>query len=272
MYDLHIHTKNSHDSEQTLDEVCTFAIEKGLKGIAICDHVDMWFAKDLNTCDMMKTCIKEVKEAQKKYEGKLKIFQGVEMAEYLFDEKGAKEIMELCDYDVILGSVHSVKCEGFDDSYSRVDLSEKISKEIICAFLTEYFSKITEMIEKTDIDVLSHLTCPMRYINGKYKRNINIFDFKKEIENILYLIIKKEIALEVNTSNIDGPSSDFMPESEIIKLYNAMGGCLLTIGSDAHVPKRVGNAFNRAKRFLKETGFTHYYYYEKRKPVSAELF
>ena len=80
MFDSHMHTKNSPDSKQTIDEVCTSAITRGLNGIAITDHVDMWFYKKENTEERIRCCIKDVNAAREKYKDKLNIFQGVELA------------------------------------------------------------------------------------------------------------------------------------------------------------------------------------------------
>lgn len=264
MYDFHMHTKNSVDSKQTIDEICASAIEKGLRGIAVCDHVDMWFYHNLGTYDAIQTCISEVKAAKEKYGDRLEIFQGVEMAEYLYDAENAKILLNSCDWDVVLGSVHSVRFEEIDDSYSRIDFST-MAKEKIITFLREYFAHVMEMIEETDFDVLTHLTCPLRYINGKYDRNIDVLLFEKEIRAIFARIIEKRIALEVNTSGVGDRFGELMPSIPLLALYREMGGELLTIGSDAHVPHRVGNAIADTKDILRKLGFSTYCYYRNRK-------
>jgi hypothetical protein len=53
------------------------------------------------------------------------------------------------------------------------------------------------MVEKTDFDVLTHLTCPLRYIKGKYERNIDMMYFKNEIGDILKEIIRKDIQNQI---------------------------------------------------------------------------
>lgn len=272
MYDSHIHSKNSHDSKQTLDEICTSAINKGLKGVSVCDHVDMCFSKGLKTYGHMKTCIEEVKAAKEKYKNELKILQGIEMAEYFFDPEEAEQILHLCEYDVILGSSHTVYLEDFDDSYSRLDFSENVPDDKIYRLIKKYLYQLREMAEKTDFDVLAHINCPMRYINGKYKRNLDIMKFKKEITEILEIIISKEIALEMNTSGVSSNSIDgLMPNREIIALYKKMNGKLITLGSDAHVPQNISNGFALTKELLKREGFNCYYYFEKRKPHPVSL-
>lgn len=271
MYDFHMHTHNSLDSKQTLDEICESAIKKGLEGVAITDHIDMWFYDRENTEERIDNCIKEVNAAKKKYGDKLDIMQGIEMAEYLFEPKKADIIMNLTDYDVILGSVHSVFYEDWTDSYSRIDFGTEASVEKVKGFIREYFKKVLEMAEKTDFDVLSHLTCPLRYINGKYGRQIDSMVFKTEIEEILNLIIKRGISLEINTSGIGSSYDCTMPDSKIIKLYYDLGGKMVTLGSDAHVSDRIANGFEFAISKLKKIGFNEYYTFKKRKPISHKF-
>ena len=264
MFDLHIHTLHSVDSKQTIDEVCESALQKGLSGIAICDHVDMWFSENLDTPTQIQGCIEDVRRARAQYGDQLEILQGVEMAEYLYDPENADLILNLGEFDVILGSVHSVAFEEIDDSYSRIDFSQ-MPEEKLVRFMKKYFAHISEMIEKTDFDVLSHLTCPLRYINGKYGRNIEIRHFEKEILGIFDQIIRKDIPLEINTSGIGSFYSQYMPDVSLIRTYKNMGGKLITLASDAHVPQNVGNAFPVTRSVLQDIGFDGYCVFRKRK-------
>jgi histidinol-phosphatase (PHP family) len=270
MFDLHIHTFHSPDSKQTLGEICESALQKGLQGVAICDHVDMWFSEKLNTPAEIATCMEDVRRARAVYGDRLEILQGVEMAEYLHDPKNADRILSLGEFDVILGSVHSVAFEDIDDSYSRIDFSSMPEEKII-RFMKKYFFHISEMIDKTDFDVLSHLTCPLRYINGKYERNIDVHIFKKEILSILDEIIRRDIPLEINTSGLGSFYRQYMPDVSLIRTYKAMGGRLVTLASDAHVPQNVGNAFSDAKAILQDIGLDSYCIFRKRTLFERDL-
>ena len=67
MFDSHIHSQNSLDSKQTVDEICQAAIEKGLTGITVTDHVDMWFYEREHTYQRILSSIAEVTAAKEKY-------------------------------------------------------------------------------------------------------------------------------------------------------------------------------------------------------------
>lgn len=263
MFDLHIHTLRSPDSKQTLDEICAQAINIGLEGIAVCDHADTWFAEELRTEEAIKSCIADVKGAQKRYGSKLTVLQGLEMAEYLDDPEIAEKILSVGEFDVILGSVHSVRFETITDSYSRIDFSS-MPIEMIDRFLKEYLEHMAQMVEKTDFDVLTHLTCPLRYINGKYHRNADIMRHRNEIFSIFEQIIQKDIALEINTSGFDGDFAKLMPDLSLIRSYKEMGGKRITLASDAHVPQNIGKGFAEAAAALQNIGFEGYCIFRQR--------
>lgn len=122
------------------------------------------------------------------------------------------------------------------------------------------------MAEVGDFDVLAHLTCPLRYINGKYRRGLSIEPHRELITEILRTIIRREKALEVNTSGLHNFYGGLMPGREILAQYHAMGGRLITLGSDAHTADRLANGFDETVSLLKEIGFRDYCYYERRRP------
>ncbi|MBQ8254089.1 MAG: histidinol-phosphatase HisJ family protein [Clostridia bacterium] len=265
-YDFHMHSDNSLDGRQSVDDACRAAIEKGLRGIAITDHADICFFEKDDTINRFKKCIADVNEAKRKYDGQLEIYMGIEMAEYLTNEEGAENTLALTDYDVVLGSIHTVYFQDIDDSYSRIDFSS-MPKEKIIGFIDLYFDLMLEMLYKTDFDILTHLTCPLRYINGKYKRDIDIWLFESKIRSVLREVIDRGISLEINTSGYSTDGKYFMPEKDILSLYYEMGGRRVSIGSDAHISKNVSVGFNEAKNMLTDIGFDGYYVYKKREPI-----
>ena len=80
--------------------------------------------------------------------------------------------VDLVDYDVVIGSVHLVKYKDLTCAYSGIDFS-KLKEETIIEYLDAYFDDVLTMIETTDFDILAHLTCPLRYIKGKYNIDID---------------------------------------------------------------------------------------------------
>jgi histidinol-phosphatase (PHP family) len=50
-----------------------------------------------------------------------------------------------------------------------------------------------------------------------------------------------------------------------------MGGELITIGSDAHVPERIAGCFEETAEILRALGFKYYAVYKERKPQMLPL-
>jgi len=277
MFDSHIHSKNSPDSKQTLDEICLAAIEKGVKGIAITDHANMdllsaRFFGEIDNYQNIKNSIEDIYAAREKYKDKLQIFAGVEIGEYLHAPKESERILQMADYDIILGSVHYVKAAKWDLAYSKVVFDETVSEEEVTEYIRLYFEEMQEMIDKLDFDVLAHLTCPLRYINGRYKRNYDISGFYDTIKEILQKIIDKNIGLEVNTAGLmPAFETGLCPEEEILKLYYDLGGRTITLGSDAHRSVNIILGFEEAIEILKKIGFEYYCYYKKRQAKKVSI-
>ena len=85
---------------------------------------------------------------------------------------------------MIIGSVHAVRYKDIDIPYSCIDFS-KMTDDEIDEYLNIYFDDVLAMLKQGLYDVLAHLTCPLRYINGKYKRNVSSQRYEEKIIAIL---------------------------------------------------------------------------------------
>lgn len=264
-YDSHVHSLHSMDSTQPFPAICDQALELGLKGISITDHADVWFLDQLNTLETLSASIADAKEADARLHQRLRVFCGVELGEFQDDPRMGEKILHLTDYDVILSSVHAVHFEDWDFFYSAVNFGEA-PEDKLQRFLEAYFQKLLRMAEQDDFDVLTHLTCPLRYINGKYHRGVDWKPFAGLIDQVLEALIRRGKSLEVNTSGINSFYGDYLPGREIIQRYHDLGGQRITLGSDAHTATRLSNAFDEASAMLQEIGFAGCCHYEQRKP------
>ena len=272
MYDTHIHTKASQDSEQTFDMICKSAIEKGLNAVSFTDHVDLLVYSDEKNRKTILDTAEYAKKAKQIYGDKLDVFTGIEFAMSTLDKKKEAEFINMTDTDIVLGSVHSFVADEKIIRFSRDDLSENIvSKEKLYKYIETYYNDILKMAAEADIDVLCHLTYPIRYTNKKYNRDIDIYKFSEILTKILKTIIDRGIALEINTGKFENDMVDLAPTPDIIQKYYELGGRLVTIGSDAHIPERIGNGFEAVKTLLKSIGFGSYVYFKNRSPIFVKL-
>ena len=267
--DMHTHSEYSHDSVCSIEDMLLSQIKKGTEIFAVTDHFDTASNMDSDKFTPINSAYATFTELREKYEGKCLILFGIEIGEGFWYPEICKKVASLVDYDVVIGSVHLVKYKDLRMAYSKIDFS-RLDKETILQYIDAYFDDVLTMIEEVDFDVLGHLTCPLRYISGKYNIEIDVTYFNKKIERILYKIIQKGIALEVNTSSFEA-LHDFMPTIDIIKKYYEMGGCLITLGSDAHISANASAYFPETIQVLKDIGFHDIYYYKQRKPYKIAI-
>lgn len=91
------------------------------------------------------------------------------------------------------------------------------------------------------------------------------------IEEIFKLIIPNGQGIEINTSGFYYGLGRVLPSVDILKLYKEMGGEILTIGSDAHKPERLGEYYDHAVDVLKTIGFHYVATFENQKPVFHKI-
>lgn len=286
LYDLHTHTYFSHDSKNHFELSLEHALKNGVNGVAFTDHCDIVLAKEF---DVAKPIFKayDYAESIKQLYPDVEVLTGLELGESIENKFLTKQILAGRDFDVVIGSVHSVFIEnppiisGEKNNsfyvyqkanlvpYSQIDFSKMTDNEIFNYF-DRYLNDVFATIKKIDIDVVAHLTCPDRYISGKFKRKLNLKLFEEKITKILLLIIERDLALEVNTSGLE-VFNTLYPDSWIIKKYFALGGRKITLGSDAHTAQNVGKGFKKTITLLKKIGFTGSYYYKKRKPIFVKF-
>lgn len=258
-FDMHTHSRNSHDSKTPVADSAKICQAKGLAGFAVTDHLDVQHYHGQDISSHIADSAREVEAAAQAYTGQMKILRGVEIGEGIWHEDYVTDLLKKQNFDVVLGSVHAVRYKDMHMAYSGIDFSV-MSEEDLHGYLSLYFDEVMTMLDTIPCDIVTHLTCPLRYINEKYKRGVDITRYEPQIEAILRRIIDRALVLEVNTSC----DAFYMPDEWIVKKYRDMGGCLASLGSDAHISQNLGKSFDNALDLLRRLGFRHCYYFEDR--------
>lgn len=272
IYDTHMHSENSHDGKVPIKLLCAHAADMNLSGITITDHFDCEKYNSKDDCKHILKSISDIKEAKKAFGDKLEILIGVEIADRIYNDDMGKYCLKMGDFDFVLSSLHSTSTgkrikKGFTSFLSFAETTQSEDK----AFLDLYYKNLLHMAENDDYDSLAHLSYPLRYMNGMYKKGVSLDSYEDFFIKIFHTLIYREKALEINTSGLKTDWCSTMPYEELIKLYHSMGGRLITVGSDAHRAEHMCCGFDGTFDMLRRNGFTHYYYYKKRKPVQVTL-
>ncbi|MGL4484056.1 MAG: histidinol-phosphatase HisJ family protein [Anaerovoracaceae bacterium] len=257
MLDYHSHTYFSGDSPTPMSQMIEAAIKKGVTEYAITDHYDPDYPDNSGFFELdFENYQRELLAAQKKYADKIKIVKGIEIGIQtgLIADKCRWAVSDF-PYDFVLGSFHCF--DGVDTYMFDYDTigHERSLKNF-------YLYTLKGIKEFNDFDILGHINVIDRYI-GAIPNYSNAMEV---IEEILKLIIEKQIGLEINTSSYKyGMGERTMPTRDILKLYKDLGGEILSIGSDAHLPKHIGDHFAEAYELARSCGFKYQASFNNRK-------
>ena len=268
--DFHVHSEFSDDSHELMENQIEKAISLGLREICFTDHVDYGIKKDWSEgnieyrggdgvgtpVDSMEPManvdypayFKKLKEMKKKYAGQIEVKQGLEFGIQTHTVEKYEKLYDTYkeELDFVLFSMHQVHdLEFWTQDFQRGKSQEEYNRE--------YYQEILDTMKLfKNYSILSHLDLIVRYDeNGRFP-----FEKTKDIvTEILKLAIKDGKGIEINTS----------------RLYKELGGTIITIGSDAHTTKYIGDHFDDAVKVLKEVGFTHFATFSKMKPTFHEL-
>ncbi|NLL38270.1 MAG: histidinol-phosphatase HisJ family protein [Clostridiales bacterium] len=217
--DMHTHTRYSSDSKALMEDYCKKALVCGVNIICFTDHADynekdsgyMYYDAD--------AFFREFNEIKEKYRGRIELLSGIEFSEpHLYGEK--LEQLSKFPYDFILGSIHFF----YNDMFPSEMLKNGLPAELI---FEHYWEELLKMVDYGCFDCVAHLDFPKRYYN-------KLIYSEEKLSQILDIIIKKEICLEINTSSLRKRIGSAMPDRDMLSLYKALGGKYVTIGSDAH--------------------------------------
>ena len=257
-YDYHTHSLFSIDSETPLKTMLEAAIALNLKEIAITDHCDFtWpIQKILNPTFCFDKYCSIISELQILYQEKINILLGCEMG--IRDDLGdvIRNITSAYAFDFIIGSMHDVEASDFSTR-------EFFKTREKTAAYQEYFERMLKAVQACDFDVLGHMDYIQRYATYS-DPTLHYADYNEHIDAVLRLLISTNKGLEINTGSFNYGMNHPHPSFEIICRYRELGGEIITIGSDAHNPVRLGANFDKAAKLAMAAGFKYFAAFSKR--------
>ena len=270
--DCHLHTSHSGDSTAGMESQIRAGLSQGLSYMCFTDHYDPDFPYD-KMPDMEpgqfeldhRSYRDEYLAMRDRYKDRIRLHYGVELGlqphlgQYL-----ASYVKSHPEFDLIIGSNHL--CGGMDPYYPCF-LDHRTEQEALDLYFDETLHNLKVF---NDIDTCGPLDYVTRYLPHREKF-YSYAAFADRIDPILAFIISRGIALEVNTAPLMKGIRHFNPLPDILTRYRELGGELITVGSDAHVPYKVAGRFEETAQILTDLGFKYYAVFENRKPRMLSL-
>lgn len=264
--DFHVHTDNSYDGNHSATFICEKAEFNNLRAVAFTDHceVDRCIKDYAHERAVFQTFF-EIAKVKSAFRGRFLVLNGIELGQPAYAPEIAERILNSQNFDVVLGSIHNLR-NGFDPYYG-----ESFTEDETREFLKEYFYEMKSMCEWGNFDVLAHLTYPLRYFFAKSGINVDLNDYKSEVDEILRLIAKKDIALEINTAGLRQKLCKLQPETDIVRRFRELGGKFVSVGSDAHYASDLGKDIAEAFKSALDAGFDSITLFQNRSPIQISI-
>ena len=261
-YNFHTHC-NYCDGEGELLEYVLSAMEKNFYALGFSSHAPLPFPVDwvMQEHNLLRYC-EEVRSLKARYADRLQVYLGLEI-DFIEGIVAATDTRwKELELDFVVGSVHFVQSdrterqmevdgpieeftnylqEGFDGNAKKLALT--------------YFQNLKKMIIQGGFDILGHFDVVTKN-NGKG----HFFDtaedwYRGEILECLDLAASKDVIVELNTGALARGYQDVIyPHPDLLPICREKN-IRTMINADAHDPRQVDFAYDRAISLLKEAGY-----------------
>jgi len=228
--DGHLHTDQSPDSDVPVDAYASLAVELGIAELAITDHVDFDSRDPAYEYTTFADRERVVRDAAERWaDHGVAIRFGVELTYHRRWEDDVRAHLARHRYDFTIGSVHDWPGSPYVRPIGDAWLTGRRLDDIV----GPYFEEVAAAARSGLFDTIGHLDVVKRYLHP-HVRPSQLAERPDLYEPALRALIESGTALEVNSSGLRHTVAETYPTAAIVALYVALGGRLVTIGSDAH--------------------------------------
>lgn len=271
MIDLHLHSKFDKDGEGSIGEYCDLASKFKFNEIGFIKHtlvIDR-FAWTIDS-RILENFFSEVENARRRWDLKIRI--GAEMDYFEGKEEEIEKLARKFDFDYILCSVHFLRGYMISDP-SNYEFKKCFEDRSYWEIVKEYFLNLRKALESDLFDGIAHFDYIRRTTSIFYGKELNLdenTEVKQIVNEILELIRKKNLVVELNTSSIRHGLKQFYPNNQILRICKDKN-LKITIGSDSHSPKHFGIGVKGAFDLLRELKFKEIYSFSKRRKIRIKI-
>lgn len=261
LFDYHMHSDFSEDCFTPMEHTIEAAIKKGLTEICFTEHMDYDYPDPDFTFELdVRAYDKKIKAMQEKYAKDITIKKGIEIGVQPHVLERNRQLIQQEEFDFVICSLH---VSDKKDLHNGDFFVGRTPEEAYRFFYEELLYCVQHF---DDYNILGHLDLVKRY------QTLNTDeDFHDIIREIFNEIIPKGKGIEVNASGFAYDLGTAMPSRDILTLYKACGGEVITIGSDAHKAEHVAHRFPEMIQQLDQIGFRYLATFTEQKPTFHKI-
>ncbi len=266
LYDQHLHSKHSFDSDAQPADNARKAIEVGLAGLTFTEHYDT-HPEEIAECVYDDIAYSATIDALRDEFGtRLRIGKGIEVC---YQPDNMPRIIDFLDdlrFDLVLLSVHWFYGQPIHAGYVWKGRDpSKVTRRYLEAVLDAVrFCERLYRDQPRVFDVLGHLDFVKRY-SQRYAGGVFVAQHSDVMDEILRTCLAADLIPEINTSTLRRDSLDeTMPGPAVVQRYADLGGTMMSIGSDSHSSRDIGADLDHAVNMLRDAGINQLAVFENR--------
>ena len=280
MYDYHVHSSFSSDCSADMTAVVAKAVDLGIKELCFTDHIDKGYRRAemqpgrrgqkgqrqpgmepglLEPEIYLPDYFNRIEQVRRAFSSQITVLAGIELGVEPSLIQEYDDLARDYDWDFVMASMHTYHGEDFyGGNFFEYGTPEE------CYRL--YYEELLSCARSFDgFNVVGHLDLLKRC--SEYKEEPKPQLFFDILEKLFINLIQRGKGIEVNTSGLrNSHINETLPSLEVIKLYRALGGEIITLGSDSHYPEHLGYKFPEAMTLLKDAGFRYITTFSRQMP------
>ena len=253
LVDCHIHTQRCGHAVGSVDEYVRVAVDRGLSGIVITEHLALPDEFDphrhlsMPACDLEDYLV-EIDLARQRFP-EIDVVAGIE-ADFLLgrESETAAAIADARNradgVRMVLGSVHFIGDWAFDDPHN---VDEWDTRDVDGVWL-DYFDLWRAAAKSGMFDVMAHPDLPKKFGHRPS------FDTRELFFDAAATAADAAVAIEVSTAGLRKPVGELYPAHDLLVAFQR-ADVPATVGSDAHEPSEVGYEIPAAYDALLAAGY-----------------
>lgn len=240
-YDQHVHTYFSFDSQAQFEDY----LRKTSQPFITTEHLELSNPDDNGGDDApdQAAYTAKLQELKRRYPNRL--LRGIECGYFAPRQADLQRYLQAQDFDLVLLSFHHDGQYDYQDPhFKQVDLKRHVQT---------YYDRMLAGLKAAPFgDVLAHFDYGLRILDVT-PAQLEAWA-KPQLQAILALIVKRQLAFEVNTKSMYQWGNAELYEL-VLPWYREAGGALVTLGSDAHTADKFLTGFAEAKALFARLGF-----------------
>lgn len=261
MFDYHMHSHFSADCQEQMEEMVKSSIDKGLTEICFTEHVDyeypdpsIIFNVDFPAYNAL------LQQLQEKYAAQIRIKKGIEIGVQPHILPMYEKLMSEEAFDFVICSMHTTDRKSLH--YKEIFEGRTVDEAYQL-----YYKELLDCVKNyKGFNILGHVDLVKRYSDQPATQL-----FHDELKAIFDEIIPSGKGIELNTSGVRYGLPHALPSTDVLELYHASGGEIITLGSDAHRTTDIAYDFKASLQLLQSIGFKYITTFTNQQPTFHKI-